>query len=86
MLADAAGGKRSLAVVLHGTAPTVGDLLDLVARVHPNLERRLRTESGQLRRHVNVYADGADVRGAGGTGMVLGHNAVVMILPSVAGG
>lgn len=86
VLADVAGGKRSLAVELHGTDPTVGDLLDLVAGVHPHLERRLRTESGQLRRHVNVYADGADVRGVGGTGTVLGQNAVVMILPSVAGG
>jgi molybdopterin synthase sulfur carrier subunit len=85
VLADVAGGRRSLAVELHGTDPTVGDLLDLVAGVHPQLER-LRTESGQLRRHVNVYADGADVRGAGGTATVLGQDAVVMILPSVAGG
>ncbi|MEO8107863.1 MAG: MoaD/ThiS family protein [Actinomycetes bacterium] len=86
VLADVAGGKRSLAVELHGTDPTVGDLLDLVAGVHPNLERRLRTESGQLRRHVNIYADGDDVRGASGIGTVLGQNAVVMVLPAVAGG
>ncbi len=51
-----------------------------------HLVRRLRTESGQLRRHVNVYADGADVRGADGTATVLGQNAVVLVLPSVAGG
>ena len=86
VLADVAGGRRTLAVEMDGNDPTVDDLLDLVAGVHPHLVRRLRTESGQLRRHVNVYADGTDVRGGAGTSTVLGHNAVVLVLPSVAGG
>jgi molybdopterin synthase sulfur carrier subunit len=86
VLADVAGGRRSLAVEMDRPDPTVADLLDLVAGVHPHLVRRLRTESGQLRRHVNVYANGADVRGVDGTATVLGQNAVVLVLPSVAGG
>lgn len=86
VLADVAGGRRTLAVEMDDTHPTVADLLDLVAGVHPHLVRRLRTESGQLRRHVNVYTDGADVRGVDGTATVLGQNAVVLVLPSVAGG
>lgn len=86
VLADVAGGRRSLAVEMHGSRPTVADLLDLVAGVHPHLVRRLRTESGHLRRHVNVYADGTDVRGADGTATVLSQNSVVLVLPSVAGG
>lgn len=86
VLADVAGGRRTLAVELDGEQPTVADLLDLVAGTHPHLERRLRTESGQLRRHVNVYADGLDVRANGGTSTVLAQESVVMVIPSVSGG
>lgn len=86
VLADVAGGRRTLAVELDGEQPTIADLLDLVAGTHPHLERRLRTESGQLRRHVNVYADGLDVRASAGTGTVLAQEAVVMVIPSVSGG
>lgn len=64
----------------------MSDLFDLVAGTYPHLERRLRTESGQLRRHVNVYTDGLDVRASAGTETVLGHNAVVMVIPAVSGG
>lgn len=85
-LADVAGGRRSLAVELDGEQPTVSDLLDLVAGTHPHLERRLRTESGQLRRHVNLYADGLDVRASAGTGTVLAQETVVMVIPAVSGG
>ena len=86
VLSEVAGGRRSLAVELDGEKPTVADLLDLVAGTYPHLERRLRTESGQIRRHVNVYADGLDVRASDGTETVLTHNAVVMVIPAVSGG
>lgn len=86
VLADSAGGRRSLEVRLDGEHPTLGDLLDLVGKVHPVLVRRLRTESGQLRRYVNVFTDGRDVRDAAGTETVLTPDAVVLVLPSVAGG
>lgn len=86
VLSDVAGGRRTLAVELDGDSPTVTDLLNLVAGTHPHLERRLRGESGQLRRHVNVYADGVDVRTESGVETVLGHDSVVLVIPSVAGG
>ena len=86
VLADVAGGRRSLAVELDGEQPTVADLLDLVAGTYPHLERRLRTESGQLRRHVNVYADGLDVRASAGIATVLDADVVVMVIPAVSGG
>jgi molybdopterin synthase sulfur carrier subunit len=50
------------------------------------LGRRLRDDTGVLRRHVNVYVDGDDVRGSGGPATALSHGAVVDIVPSVAGG
>lgn len=86
VLAESAGGRRSLEVQLEGDTPTLGDLLDLVGQVHPVLVRRLRGETGQLRRYVNFFTDGRDVRDAAGTETVLAPDTVVLVLPSVAGG
>jgi molybdopterin converting factor small subunit len=86
VLADVAGGRRTLAIQLDSADPTLADLLDVVGCVLPHLVRRLRTESGQLRRYVNVFTDGEDVRNAQGTETLLKENAVVLVLPSVAGG
>ncbi len=84
VLAEHAGGSRSLEF---DPAPaTVGELLDLLEREHPRLHRRLRDETGALRRHVNVFVDGENVRTAGGLGAPLSAAAEVQVLPSVAGG
>ncbi len=84
VLADLAGGSRHLEVDPGGG--TLADLLDTLAAVHPALARRIRDESGALRRFVNVYVDGEDVRFAGGLGTPVPDGAVVQVLPSVAGG
>ena len=84
VLADLAGGTRHLEVDPGGG--TLADLLDTLAVVHPRLARRIRDEAGALRRFVNVYVDGDDVRFAGGLGASVPDGAVVQVLPSVAGG
>jgi len=84
VLADLAGGARRLTLDL--PAGTLADLLDALASAHPVLGRRLRDESGALRRYVNVYVDGADVRGERGLETAVGPRALVQVLPSVAGG
>jgi molybdopterin converting factor small subunit len=83
-LADLAGGARHLDVDVPGG--TLGDLLDDLAARHPLLGRRIRDEQGPLRRFVNVYVDGDDVRFEHGLGTALRDGAVVQVLPSVAGG
>jgi len=83
-LASAAGGARRLEVDL--AAGTVAELLDALAATHPLLGRRLRDETGALRRFVNVYVDGEDVRWDGGLAAAVPDGAVVQVLPSVAGG
>jgi len=81
-LADVAGGARELEV----GAGLLGEVLDAVAAQHPVLGRRLRDETGTIRRYVNVYVDGADVRDTGGLAARVADGSVVEVLPSVAGG
>jgi molybdopterin converting factor small subunit len=79
------GGDAAIEVTL-AEGGSLGDLLDAVASTHPALVRRLRDEQGSLRRYVNVYVDGEDVRTAGTEAAPVPAGAEVLVLPSVAGG
>jgi molybdopterin converting factor small subunit len=78
-----AGGAANVDVEAQGTLRAV---LDEIGSRWPRLERRIRDESGQLRRYVNVYVDGEDCRRTGGLDTSVGAAAEVQVLPSVAGG
>ena len=85
VLAPAAGGTRELSVP--GTAGlTVGSLLDGLGSRFPVLERRIRDETGTVRRFVNIYVDGEDIRGLDRQHSAVGPGSEVMILQSIAGG
>jgi sulfur-carrier protein len=79
------GGGRRIAVDV-SEPTTLRGVLDELGRQLPGLERRLRDEQGVLRRHVNVYVDGDDVRTGQGLDHVVPPGAEVLVLPSVAGG
>ena len=78
-----AGGAAHLEV---GDTGTLGAVMDEMARRWPRLERRIRDESGALRRYVNVYVDGEDCRRSGGLATPVAAGAEIQVLPSVAGG
>ena len=83
-LRELVGGAQSITV---SPAPAdVGALLDSLALTHPVLERRLRDETGAIRRYVNVYVDGDDIRSAQGVATPVVAGITVQILPSIAGG
>ena len=84
VLASLAGGEKHLDVQPAGQ--TLADLFDALATMHPMLVRRIRDETGQVRRFVNVYVDGDDVRFQGGLQTPVPDGAEVQVLPSVAGG
>jgi molybdopterin synthase sulfur carrier subunit len=82
VLAEVSGGAREVEL----DAGSVGDVLSALAAQHPLLGRRLRDETGAIRRYVNVYVDGEDVRATGGLETPVADGAVLEVLPSVAGG
>ena len=64
---------------------TVGEALDAVFDSHEDLRERI-TEDGTLRRFVNVYVSGEDIRFKDGLETELADGDEVTILPAVAGG
>lgn len=64
---------------------TVGAALDAVFAQHGDLKERI-TQDGELRRFVNVYVGGEDIRFANGLDTELADGDEVTILPAVAGG
>lgn len=85
VLAELAGA-RSLDVDGATEPPTLRDVLDRLAESHPQVVRRIRDETGQVRRFVNIYLDDEDVRTLDGLDTVVNDGAVMQVIPSVAGG
>ena len=86
VLRELAEGLGELVVPVGGEPALLRTVLDAAVVSRPQLGARIRDETGALRRHVNVFVDGQDVRRSGGLDVVVGPDAVVHILPSVAGG
>ena len=85
VLQPLAGGQSVLTTPADG-AVTVGSLLDAVTGTYPVLARRLRDETGALRRYVNIYVNGEEVRRLRGLETEVSAGQEVLIIQSVAGG
>jgi MoaD family protein len=64
---------------------TVGEALDAVFEQHSDLRERI-TQDGDLRRFVNVYLSGEDIRFQDGLDTKVSDGDEITILPAVAGG
>jgi MoaD family protein len=80
-LRAATGGEGEVEV----QGATVGEALDAVFDAHEGLKDRI-TEGGDLRRFVNVYVSGEDIRFKDGLDTAIDDGDEVTILPAVAGG
>jgi molybdopterin converting factor small subunit len=85
VLRPAVGGASTLEVEVAEPA-TLGEVLDVLAKRHPLLDRRVRDERGGLRRYVNFYVDGEECRRLSGPDTPLRDGTEIQVLPSVAGG
>lgn len=85
LLQSMVGGSDELRLDVDDGA-TVAELLDVIGAQFPKFNRRLRDETGALRRFVNIYVDGDDVRRKDGLATQVAAGQEVMIIQSVAGG
>lgn len=65
---------------------TVTDLLDSLDTAYPGLSERLRDEDGQIRRFVNIFVNGSNIRELDGAATALRPGDEVGIIPAMAGG
>jgi sulfur-carrier protein len=81
-LRAAAGGESE--TVLDGA--TVQEVLNGLFARHEELRARIADDDGSLRRFVNVYVAGEDIRFLDGLATPVADGAELTILPAVAGG
>ena len=81
-LRSATGGDNAVTV----DGATVGEALDALYAQHGELRDRVAGEDGELRRFVNVFLDGEDIRFLDGLQTPVPAGAELQILPAVAGG
>ncbi|HEX3911082.1 MAG TPA: ubiquitin-like small modifier protein 1 [Solirubrobacteraceae bacterium] len=81
-LRAAAGGEAETKV----DGATVQEVLDGLFERHDELRARLYDDEGGLRRFVNVYVAGEDIRFLDGLATPVKDGAELTILPAVAGG
>jgi molybdopterin synthase sulfur carrier subunit len=81
-LRDAAGN----ATEAHVEGGTVAEALDNLYAQHAELRTRIADDGGGLRRFVNVYLGGEDIRFLDGLDTAVKDGDELTILPAVAGG
>lgn len=84
-LVEHAAGQRSLSVVV-GASSLLRDVLDRVDEIAPAVGRRIRDETGDIRRFVNVYVGDDECRVLDGLDTAVPPGTVVQVIGSVAGG
>jgi len=72
--------------VIEITAGTILELLEKLESRFPGICERLCDEQGQLRRFVNIYVDGEDIRFLSGLMTEIKDGAEISIVPAIAGG
>jgi molybdopterin synthase sulfur carrier subunit len=72
--------------VVAGEEGTLAVCIDGLESAFPGIKERICDETGELRRFVNVYINGEDVRFMDGLGSALKAGDEVSIVPAVAGG
>lgn len=76
------GGEAKIVVA----GSSVAEVLDALDAAHPGIGERLRDDSGHIRRFVNVFVNGENVRDGQGVETRLATGDEVGIIPAMAGG
>ena len=72
--------------IVEGDGSTLSEMIEGLEAQFPGIKERLMDETGDLRRFVNVYVNGEDVRFQQGLATSLNAGDEVSIVPAVAGG
>ena len=65
---------------------TIDQLIDGIEAQYPGVKAKLCDTDGKLRRFINIFVNGEDIRFLAGAATVVEDGAEVSIVPSIAGG
>ncbi|MFL5464090.1 MAG: MoaD/ThiS family protein [Gemmatimonadaceae bacterium] len=73
-------------LVLDESCNTIGDALLALGRKSPGALDRIVDERGEVRRHVNLFVNGENIRFLDGLSTRVPKNATIFVLAAVSGG
>jgi sulfur-carrier protein len=68
------------------TRITIGEAFLMLGRDYPGIRQRVLDDQNNIRRHVNVFVDGNNVRFAQGGATQVTHDSEVWVYPALSGG
>lgn len=71
---------------INAAGVSLKDVIEDLERNHPGLRERLLDENGQIRRFVNIYLNGDDVRFLDQLNSTVKDGDDISIVPAIAGG
>ena len=71
---------------VNATGATVAALVDDLEKHHPGIKERICDEEGKVRRFVNIFVNGDDIRFLDNLETVIKDKDEVSIVPAIAGG
>lgn len=72
--------------VVESNGATVQDILADLEKNYPGIKERICDETGQVRRFINIFINGEDIRFKDGVKTKVDGNAELSIIPAIAGG
>ena len=72
--------------IVPGAGGTLGECITHLEANHPGMRARILEDAGDIRRFVNLYINGEDVRFMEGLASPLKDGDEISIVPAVAGG
>ncbi len=78
------GGKRKVAV----EGSTINEVIEQLEATYPGIRSRLIDKNGNIKRFINVFVDGDNIRSEDGAGVdtVVTAKSEISIIPAMAGG
>ena len=72
--------------VVESNGVTIEEVLADLEKNYPGIKERICDETGQVRRFINIFVNGEDIRFKEGTRTKIASEAEVSIIPAIAGG
>ena len=72
--------------VVSSSGSTIEEILSDLEKNYPGIKERICDETGQIRRFINIFLNGEDIRFKDGANTKVSNDSEISIIPAIAGG